>query len=602
MPKRSDRDRVKTWQGRVEASNKVYRQWEDKYKCEKLYEYYLGHQWLPEQEDNYVINHFFANIETQLPSQLFYHPRFIVKARPSHSDDMASTAEDRAKLQQDTLNTIVTDPKFHFLSTIEESVLEKWWRFAVVEVGYTANFMDNPNALKPLLKENGEEMVDEEGQPVLQPEQVLKQEGLFIKYVPASTFRTSLRTSNRLSQCDWCGYYEWVYPEDVKRDRRYRNTKDLAASGKLRGQYAGDTASADEEMDAKRDMLMLWKIWDLRGKKKLVFTDGGEKFLLEEPLEEHDDGTPCVPFAVLKPTPKPGEFLPLPPSFNWKSPQDELNEARNMQKIYRRKLIPKFGAHESVEQVEIDKFLEPIISVVRLKNPDALWAIQMPPADAALMRSIPNTKDDLQLIGGTTSEQKGVSEAETATQANILDAHSRIRESRARNQMAGWLAEVGTLMLYFMRRYMVLPFWIRRNVDPFGPAAPEEMLMVAENWQKITSSDLGELSGDVTVDVESISPVSEAGERQDWLTAMGVIAQNPLILADDTLLRKTMGYFGVRSEKELASLRRMGAMLIMTQAAAAQQQAKPGGGEGGPAPGPTPTNPDIEGQLQQQMG
>ena len=601
MPRKGEGERVKVWQGRVEAADKITKAWEDKYKCDELYKYYLGHQWGAEQEGNYVINHFFAGIETQLPSQLFYHPRYIVKARPSQVDDQFSVAEDRAKLQEDTLNTFVTDPRLCFMSTVEEAVLEKWFRFGVVEVGYTADFMDNPNAGKPILKENGEVEVGSDGSPVLQPDFLPPtSENLYIKYIPAANFRTSVRSSQRLQQLDWCGYFEWVYPEDIKRDKRYKNTKDIATAGKLKDM----NSSLDDEDAAKRDMVKLWKILDIRGGQRLVFCDGGEKFLLEEDVDKLNDGTPCIPFAVLKPTPRLGEFLPLPPSFNWRSPQDELNESRNMQKIYRRKLVPKFGAAGSVEDTEIAKFLEPVVQVIRLANQEALWPINMPPADAALMRSIPNTKDDLQIIQGTSSEQKGVSEAETATQANIIDTHARIRESRAKVQMATWLAEIGTLMLYYLRNRMALPFWVRRNVDPFGQNVLMETLSVAETWQKIQASELGELSGDVTVDVESISPISEAAERQDWLTAMGVIAQNPLILADDVLLRKTMGYFGVRSDKELASLKRMGTMIIMAQAVQAQQQGQPKGVSGpqSPAAQEPPTNAGIEDQLAAQVG
>ena len=621
MPRRADRDRCAEWQRRIDASDVIYKEWEDLYRPSRLYDYYLGHQWPPEAKENYVINLFFPTIQEQMPSQLFYHPRAIVKGQPSRLDDTGTTADERAALQQDVLNTFISDPRLGFKQVTREAQLESYFRFGVVEVGYTNDFIDNPNAGKPIMTDELDDggqprpKLDGGGQQMMEsdvlsvgPNGEQLAEWLYLKYIPADTFRVGVNSKNRLQQCDWCGYYELHYPADLKANRKYRNTAGLKATWQMAKRYSGDRVEQQGDDKKHAGMVKVWKIWDHRAAQRFVFCEGNDKFLLEEPMERYRDGTAMVPFAILKKAQRLGEFLPLPFTFNWVGPQDELNESRNMQRIYRRKLVPKFGVNDAVDQNEIDKFLENTVQVIKLPRQEALWAIDNPAADGAVLRSIPLSKDDFREESGTSGEERGIAEAETATQANIIQISSRIRETQARDQVADWLAEIAVLMLHFIRTRMALPFWIKRTVDPLGPNVAMEALATASTWQQIAKQDLGDISSDVTVDMESIAAASEAAERDGWIQALTLLA-NPvvgaLVLADDVLLRKTMGYFGIKNDKELASLRRTGMMLAM--AAAGQQQAAGGSdaagtaAAGGPAPGPTPDNPEIAQQIAQQM-
>ena len=44
MGRTSDKDRVGVWQSRVTAAGKIYKKWEEKYRCDLLEQYYYGHQ------------------------------------------------------------------------------------------------------------------------------------------------------------------------------------------------------------------------------------------------------------------------------------------------------------------------------------------------------------------------------------------------------------------------------------------------------------------------------------------------------------------------------------------------------------------------------
>lgn len=611
MARKSDAERVQEWAKRLEASDQAYKKWEDEYQTKTLWEYYLGHQWKkdnsldPSGNPRYTINLIFPTIETQLPSKLFYHPKYLIRPTPTMTQTPGSNAEGRARLQEDTLNSFVRDSRLQFKSETFLALLESNFRFGVIEVGYSADWIDNPNAGKPILKENSaEEVKDSEGNPVLSPSEIIKQERVYFKRIPAAQFRVSAKCHNQLSRCDWVAYFEWHYPEDLKRNRRYKNTTNVKSTGRVQGADSPPSFDDSEQEAEHRNMVKVWKIFDLRAKKRYDLGEGNEKFFLEEALDLWEDGTPVVPFAALQPHPRLDEFYPLPPVFNWISPQDELNETREMQKVHRKRFMRKFIADQSIAPEEIAKWEQPIDGLLLRGKVDGIQPISDAPLDPTVVRNIPQTKEDFREISGVSGEQRGIAEAETATQANIIDISSRIRETKAKDQISSWLAEIGKLALYFIRKRMVLPFWVALNTDMQAQGAPLQAMQVVEGYMQIKAEDLDGVDTEVTVDITSLSPTHESQERQDWIQALAIVTdpvRAPILLASDVLLRKTLGLFNIRNEKEIAELRAFGVatlqMLMMSQ----QPKASPGGGAERPQPGPTPSREETAGQIQRQL-
>ena len=612
MTRKSERERVSEWQKRIDVADKIYKRWEEKYHCKDLWNYYLGHQWSPEEETDkqgrrrYTINLVYPRIETQLPSRLFYHPKYHIRPSPTLSDDPGSTGDARAELQEQTLNSFVRDTRLHFKEETFLALLESYFRFGMMEVGYSSDWTDNPDAGKPVLDEEGKDVLDSDRAPVLQPEQILKRESLYFKRIPANQFRVGVNGKNQMERCDWVGYYEWQYPSDLKRNRRYKGTRDLKTTGKLAEDYSPGIYTDMEEQNELRNMCRVWKVWDLREKKRRDWAEGNDKFLLEEPLDDWEDGSPVIPFADLRPNQRLDEFYPLPPTFNWISPQDELNETREMQKIHRKRFVRKFQARDgSIKEGEKDKWEsgEDGAIITILQEP-GIVPITDAPLDPAISRNIPQTKEDFREISGVSSENLGIAQAETATQANIIETSTQVRETKAKDQVATWLAKIGMLAIYFLRKRMVLPFWIQVNTDLQSPGARMEAQEIARSWQQIQREDLDGVDTEVTVDVESIAPLNDPAERTAWLQALQVVAdplRGPIIMASDVLLRKTMRFFNITNEKELLALKQFGVQAVQMMLAA-QQATQSGGQPGAAGPQQPPTNEDIVGQLSQQMG
>lgn len=602
MGRPADKDRLKKWFGRINSAERCYKKWQEKFRTEELEGFYdgTGH-WsedeLTDGKKRYAVNLCFPTVETKLPSMLFYRPRARVESQPTRSDDMGSTMDRRTMLREATVNTFIAKEEVGFEEATSLALLEAHYRFGVVEVGYSADFIDNPNAGKPILKE-GVEVKDERGEAILTPEKTIKSEGIYVKRIPAKQFRVALHGKNRLEHNDWCGYFEWVYTEDIKRNKRYSNTHGLKATGKISKDYDTETTEDGED---RSGMSKLWKIWDLRARKRYDFVEGGEKFLLEEPYD-------LLPFRILKFHHQLDEFYPIPPLHQWRDVQRALNWTRNKQLEYMSHNDRKYTYVDgTIDEPEIRK-LETGGDMAYAKqnsgtNGSALIPVPIPPSDRTLQNNVALTKDDFFHVTGVSAEQRGVAEAETATQASLVDVNSRIRDNHYRVIVAKWLASIADLMLRTIQLRMALPYWIEINVDPLGEAAIQEAMNVAAAWQEITSEELGDQCYEVSVDIESLSPVTEDLRRNQWMTLLGIMSNPGAVmfhLASEDVLKKTLSFHGIRSAKEIGSMKE--AMMAVMAALMSQQKPPSGGGAPGePGPGALPNGPDMAAQIGAQM-
>jgi hypothetical protein len=564
--------------------------------CEQ---YYYGHQWVDGDEINspYTINLIFPTVEVRLPSLFFKKPDFKVEPRPAHSDDSGSMSADRAKLAKDTLNTMLSDPRVYFTRETQRSVKEAFWAFGVTEVGYTADYIDNPNVGRPLLKEDGQPYPEVEGEVVLEPNIQVIREGLYFKRIPAKAWRVSVNEKMETGQLDWCGYYEWHYPEDIRKNKRYKNTTTIKADASTRPEYSEeDVNDSEEEKQSKREMVKVWKIWDMRAKKRIIFPNGGDKFFV--------DGEPYkfLPFSDLRFHERSDHWYPLPPLFNWISPQDELNETREMQKVHRKRMYRRYLKSPNIADEQMQK-LE--------TGGDGVWidgkdgdVVPIPNAelDSSAYKSDPLARLDFREISGASGDQRGVVNTETATQASIIDTRLQIREDFGRTQVAVYLSNIGRIALLILIDKMALPFWIKVSVDPFSPTVMDEALRVAGLWQQISSSDLEDFNFDITVDVSSLSPVGETQDRNNFFQSLAVITSpqfGGMLLFSDVLLKKALAFFGVTTEREIQEIKKalQAQMMMAAQAAAAQN----GSASAPPrAPGNGPDNSQGAMQVAKQ--
>jgi hypothetical protein len=169
-------------------------------------------------------------------------------------------------------------------------------------------------------------------------------------------------------------------------------------------------------------------------------------------------------------------------------------------------------------------------------------------------------------------------------------------------QVARWLAGIGGKVLETLREFSSLGFWVKLNVDPLSPSAIEEATETAVIWRLVTAEELGDLHNDITVAVESLSPVAQQAEREAWNQVIALVTNPTLALflsQSEVLLRKTLSFYGIKNDKEIEEIRRAMQDALMIQTGAAQAQ--DGGGLVNGQATDTPTTQQIQNQIAGQV-
>jgi len=594
MPSEPDKV-VKLWMKRVKDAEKARDKWEETYEVVRCREYWAGLQREdvgPPGNRKAQVNRILPAIRTRIPSLYFYYPFARVVASPAKSDTPAETVDDKAQLIQDTANALVRDPKAGLKEQTLVALKEAHWAFGCIEVGYSADFIENP-ALKeqapPLQEQENTEGVEAKPpDPDEQPDQIVSDEWFWTRRIPPRQVLIAAPESTCVDELDWLGYWEYMPLQDVKKAPAYSNTTDLKASGgEDRERSSDDTSNQD---------IKLYKIWDQRAKVRYVFAEGHKKPLLKASYERR-------PLFFLRFEVEPDRFRPIPLIFNLLGAQDEYNDSREFLRIQRQTRVPRYTVDtQGVLPEELEKFEsnEPNTWIMRQNNagPDVISPVLQPAMSDSALQSLTLSKAEFDELSGMSGESRQVAASDTATQAAIMNQRQGIQESFDRHLVAEWLGAIIREMVLLAIDKMTLDRWIMLNSDPYSPAFQQDAMMIAGMHQQITQQALAEASEglrwDISVDVESMSPVSEQEKQAQWMQTLNLIsnpAVAPLLAMSPELLKRTLDLNGIKNAKDQMAIGK--ALAAKAQMEMQALQAKQGGPPGvAPMPGgPGPAGP-----------
>jgi hypothetical protein len=565
------------WLGRVNKADKYYESWSNKFDCDTLEEYYYGFQWKDGSPDSkyrrYVINMIFATLEVKKPSLLFQNPLFRVKAKPARGEWDFTASSQRAMNREDALNTIISDPEQEFNEEFEAFVVDAFFRFGVMEVGYSANWIENPNAGKPILKSDNNPYYDPDGEDgkdniIREPDELPDEEKVYFKRIPPWRFRVGGTDGRTFKKCSWVGYYDWFRVEDLKANKKLKNLDKLEYAGARSEDFTPsqyDTLSEEQADLAKTgDLCKCWVIYDLRAKKKYIFASSQAVTLLEKKYKE-------FPLVSLKFVEKLRGWYPVPLVFNWKGPQDEINHAREQQRIHRmraaRRYLYEEGMFKGDEELDqLENGPDMTFVPTQGKPGDRMQALEMAPLDSAVAQSLIVSKDDLNIVSGTSGEQRLQADRTTATQANIVDMKAQLRETAARTKIANTLKSIGRLALITMQEHFSLEFWVKVRTDRDNENFMGEFQEASEEWRQMTSSEFGnELDFEVDISLDTISPIENQASKAAFIEFLSVLTNFPQIAFDPVLVREAAYRCNYRNEKVISRMAKMAQVAMLGQ-------------------------------------
>lgn len=581
-------------------SEALYQQWDSEFNVRALYSYFEGRQHRGEQLGipKSVYNLVYSTLETKIAGLLVGKPKYEVKPLPGQVSFNLEQAVKTANLRADLLNALVSRPQNRFNKEIERAVRDSFFAFGILEVGFSADF-GNPESALSIETEDGEEENKDYKKARKQKVNPLSQ--VFCRRIKHWRFRVSDDTAEDLESVEWCGYYF------------YTNAEKLEAAGfKLPADHESRAIDVSAKIGAGARQysrgLKCWMRWNNVTKKRYVMLDGEDDW--DKALEEIPFYR--LPFAELRWTERSRGFYPVPPISQWISAQNEVNESRQQMKQMRKAAIQRWAALEgSIDQPELDKFLEAEDpTVIFVKRADAIQPIPVPNIPSSVKEGFVLGMDEFNTIAGTSAEQRGQVDRQTATAAKITAQAGAERQDDVRKKIRRLYEDVGRLEL----DVAIENLDVQLQVILSGTPADQLLGNVEPDPNQVGQLNPAELNDGNEYEIELApiqdSPLQAQADKEAFLTFLAIVQQSPMISMSPMLIREAAYRVGYRNERIIQQMQQI-AQLQLIQQQMGQGGGDPAGGGGGNSDNiakrqvaqQTPNNMEqIRAQIQNQVG
>lgn len=585
------------WHDRLVGAERYYKEWETRFLCNILDQYYEGFQWKSQEQmwiKPYVINKIYETIQIKIAQFIPTFPQYMVSSRVGNENDLAKAASS-AQLKEDLLNTVVQDPNVNFSEEFEQAYKDSFFRFGMIEVGYAADWVLNPNAQKPLLgKDTDTNLNETKRQRVVDaPTELPKNERIYVKHIPARCFRIGGLDHKYLNRCGWAGYYEFINRDEILSMRGIIN-KDRISGVDV--PVDRDAINSYDPNKQPAGTLKVWHIWDLRANVQLLIVDEPTVTIFERKFKR-------FPLFDLRPNPRliVNGFYPIPPAFHWLSPQDEYNETREMLRNHRRRFVRKFQCIVgTVDDDEIEKFeTGPDGALIKVARENAITPVQNAELGKALDESVQLSADDLNRISGTSDESRGVADRTTATQATIVNQRTALRETKERDRVVKWFCLAGREILLTIGEKFTGDVVVKLT-SPEGETFLGSVNPDSPKYRKVNVAEIDDnYDFRIDVDLTSMSSAAQEMEKKHLVEFLTLLTQFPMVAFSPYLIREIAYRVGYRNEKAIAEFQQMA--LLMELARMQQLQAAAGQGQQQQQGMPLPENGNAGQQLAAQM-
>lgn len=572
------------WQLRVSNANEFYKKWSAKFKCQTLEDYYEGNQWKGRRDyitvnyNPYTLNMVYSTIKNKQANLLFQKPTFNLEPTPGSTSTWdADIASQATEIKAACLNTLVGRKNARFVPNVKLSALDSYFRFGVMEVGYAADWR-NPQKEDPLLADYGKDdyLDTDKKVRVINQNDLPENERIFFKRIHAKRFRVSVSDASELNDHEWCGYYQF-YPTKL-----LRNTKGI----KFPSDYTADSITYSAEYNVssltgadsyKPEFLQLlhegtitkcWHIFDMVEKKRKLLIDGTFDTLWEKDCDR-------LPLLDIRWDLRLEGFYPIPPVFQWLSSQDEINESREQMRSFRRRFSRKYWYIENnLDELELEKMVSgPDGVCIKVKSPESIGEIPNSPINPSNEESLGMSKDDFNIVSGTSAEARGQNaDRETATAAKITAAKASVRESADQMDFSVWICDIAQETLVCAKENLSTGLWARFASNPdLQTEVLQDLQANGPIYQYITSQQIDD-GYDFTISIDAMNqtPASLAQEEQSFVSFVAMLNQFPQLAMSPVLIRKAAMVTGMKDEKVIQQMQHVA---ILSMAAKAAQQA-----------------------------
>jgi len=343
----------------------------------------------------------------------------------------------------------------------------------------------------------------------------------------------------------------------------------------LKSVQQGEETDKDKSGSSKKkedEPYILWEVYDLDRKEWFIFSPGSEDFLKgPSPLPK---GVETHPYAVLRYTLQDKTPYPIPPVSQMLDPQKELCLARSRMLTHRKRFNRKYEAFVSglVDETELDKLEVGDDGTIIRKQTQGpvITPIQDAPMDQQGWMEISHLNNDLIEISGYGGEARGLADADSATQADIIEKRLNIREGDRLSLVTDFILEVAEKLDKLVQVNISRDEAVRIS----GPQG--------EYWEIIRTDDYQDIAGEFeySVNLGATFPQLPHIERSQWLAFLNLLAGFPHLLMQKHLMKRMAEMHHIEDENMLEELYQLGKQIMSGSAPMpGQKGSTPGSGE-----------------------
>jgi len=579
----------KDWEARIERAKDVRKKWAQEFRVEEARRYFRGAQnpgWTASEW--ITINKIYAHLRDQLPGLYAVDPFFYVKVKRSFSPNPLAVAlfEQRGKIRQAYLNYIKGEVGLK--ARVRLAIQDAQFEYGVLKSHYQVQNVDNPDAGEPLEGEGGAALLDDDGEPLLEPDRIPIHERYKVTRVHPSDFLWDEDAGPLDDKWSWVAERILLTAEDADNDPLIKQAvlreappvvqddaeKAAPRSGLARlfrrGEPAKRGGTRPQRPEDDKRVWVAWEIYDLKHNQWLKIVEGAREPIIAPralPL-----GVENHPYSILRFMLLDDTAYPLPPISQALDPQREYCTARSQVMRHRKRFNRKYevvtGSLE--DETEISKLESGDDgTVISVRNLGAVNPIKDAPLDQNNYVEIQAlSRDMVEILGSPGAE--GLARADSATEAALLDKRLDVREGDERSQVIDFTVDVGRKLDQLVQAN------ISRDeaVKITGPQG--------EAWELVRVDDFEAINGEFeySVNVGAMLPRLPQIERAQFLALLQVLASFPQAMTSPALMKHLSELHRIDNDALIQELMKIGQQMT----AAAQSEGGAGGNPGGQNP------------------
>lgn len=575
-------DLQKKWEEKLQRAKKVREQWAKQFKTEIGRAYFEGDQnpGYP-QEEWITVNKIYSHLQAQLPLLYSMDPYFYVKLKKSYSIDPEQIAKFEAmgKTRQAMLNYLKGE--LDLKSKARLGIQDAHFEYGVLKVRRASDLKDHPHAGEPVLDEDGTPLKDEKtGKEITYPDTLPVNERYELFRIHPCDFLWDEDAGPLEDSWGWVAQHIRMTKAEALKDKRFdkksvksaKPKKEADGSAKKGGLVTTIIESFRPEDDEKV-YLDIWEIYDLKAREMLMLAEDADDLLVD--ARTLPGGIEKHPFSILRFTLRDKSPYPIPPVSPALDPQKELCLSRSRRLTHRKRFNRKY-------EVVTNKLTDPTTALPKIESGEDGTIIEVqvagavnPIADAPLdqqeMLELQMMNNDLVEALGTPGSARGVADADSATEASILDKRLEVREGDRLSMVVDWITGCAGK----------LDQLVETHIDK--DEAVRITGVQGEFWQTIREQDYKDIEGEYEYSVNlgaSQARLPEI-ERAQWIAFLSqVVIPFPQILTLPNLMKRMAAMFHIEDEAAVEELRQLGLKMM------AGLTPMPGNQGGGPANNP----------------